>query len=274
MSHLNINYQHYQNYMKWYAEGDTNFVYYVDMNNEAGDIYTNRGGSVGTKKSEIEKYFDDLICAAAGTTALYYDISGDYEVSQEDITNYIDRYHYAFGNEAVVYAGYDFSLGVKDPKSTVWEAYTYYDLENMYGLLLVLSACVLYYIFIMLYLIYTTGRKIDRDGEEYIELKWNDSVYTELFLGWCVALGFGIAFIACIFYEHFYYSAENYIGFGAAVIIAAGSFLVSIFTTEAVCSLARRVKARTVLKNSLSYKIILAQIIRFVLFSHKPECST
>lgn len=274
MSQLDNNYKQYQSFVKQYAEGDTSFVYYVDMNNDAGDVYTNRQGFVGSKKSELETYFDGLVCAAAGTTALYNDIVGDYEVNQQHIADVIEQYQYAFGNEAVVYAGYDFSLGIKDRNSTVWEAYTYYDMENIYGLLLILSVCILCYVFIMLYLIYAAGRKMNRDGEEYIELRWNDSVYTELFFSWCAGLGFAISFLVCVFYEYFYYSAENSIGLVAAVIIAVGSFFSSMFTTEAVCSLSRRVKADTLLKNSLFYKIILAQIIKFVRFlCHKCKAA-
>ena len=263
MSQLNTNYKQYQSYMKHYMEGTTSFIYYIQMDNKAGDIYTNRTELTALNKSDLEKYFDGLVCSVAGTTALYYDIQGDYEVNQNLMLQVIEDYEYAFGNDAVVYAGYDMSLGIGDQYSTVWNAYTHYDTESMYTLLFILSGCVLYYVFIMLYLIYASGRKVDRDGEEFIELKWNDSVYTEFFLGWCIALGFGIALLSCVFYEHFYYSPENYISLVAALIIVAGSFILSIFVTEAMCSLSRRVKAGTLLQNSLFYKILLAQLFRF-----------
>ena len=263
MSQLNTNYKQYQSYMKHYMEGTTSFIYYIQMDNKAGDIYTNRTELTALNKSDLEKYFDGLVCSVAGTTALYYDIQGDYEVNQNLMLQVIEDYEYAFGNDAVVYAGYDMSLGIGDQYNTVWNAYTHYDTESMYTLLFILSGCVLYYVFIMLYLIYASGRKVDRDGEEFIELKWNDSVYTEFFLGWCIALGFGIALLSCVFYEHFYYSPENYISLVTALIIVAGSIILSIFVTEAMCSLSRRVKAGTLLQNSLFYKILLAQLFRF-----------
>ncbi len=263
MSQLNTNYQQYQSNMKRYMEGNTSFVYYIQMDNEAGDIYTNREELLTLNKNDLEKYFDGMACSAAGTTALYYDIQGDYEVNQNGVLQFIRDYDYAFGNAAAVYAGYDMSLGIEDQYSAVWDAYTHYDTESMYTNLFILSGCVLYYVFVMLYLIYASGRKVDRDGEEFIELQWNDSVYTELFLGWCVVLGFGITLLSCVFYEHFYYSSDNYISLVAAVIIVAGSFILSIFVTEAMCSLARRVKAGTLLKNSLLYKIFWVQLLRF-----------
>ena len=263
MSQLNTNYKQYQSYMKHYMEGTTSFIYYIQMDNKAGDIYTNRTELTALNKSDLEKYFDGLVCSVAGTTALYYDIQGDYEVNQNLMLQVIEDYEYAFGNDAVVYAGYDMSLGIGDQYNTVWNAYTHYDTESMYTLLFILSGCVLYYVFIMLYLIYASGRKVDRDGEEFIELKWDDSVYTEFFLGWCIALGFGIALLSCVFYEHFYYSPENYISLVTALIIVAGSIILSIFVTEAMCSLSRRVKAGTLLQNSLFYKILLAQLFRF-----------
>lgn len=263
MSQLNINYQQYQVYMKKFAESSTSFVYYIDMDNAAGDVYTNLSDLQGWHKTELETYFDGLVCSAAGTTSLYHDIKGEYDVNQEQITEFISEFSYAFGNSAVVYAGYDMGLGVFDYYSTIWEAYNSYNMESMYILLGIIAGCTLYYVFITLYLIYAAGRKMDKDGQEYIELKWNDSIFTELFLAWCVALGFGIAFAGCMLYEHFWYSADNYISLVAVVIISVGSFLFSIFTTEALCSLSRRVKAGTLIKNSLLYKVLLTQLIRF-----------
>lgn len=263
MSQLNINYQQYQVYMKKFAEDSTSFVYYIDMDNAAGDVYTNQSKLQGLYKSELETYFDHLVCSAAGTTSLYHDIKGDYDVSQEQITEYISAFSYAFGNSAVVYAGYDMELGISDYYSTIWKAYNSYNMESMYILLGIIAGCVLYYVFITLYLVYAAGRKMDKDGQEYIEVKWNDSIFTEVFLVWCAALGVGITFAGCMLYEHFCYSPNNYISLTALVIISAGGFLLSMFTTEALCSLSRRIKAGTIIKNSLMYKVIWTQVARF-----------
>ena len=263
MSQLNINYQQYQIYIKEFAEGDTSFVYYINMDNEAGDVYTNQSILLSQNKNVLEKYFDGMVCSAAGTTSLYQDIEGEYEISQNQITEYISEFSYAFGNSSVVYAGYDLELGVSDYYSTIWQAYNSYNMESMYILLGIIAGCVLYYVVITLYLIYASGRKMDKDGQDYIELKWNDGIFTELFLAWCVALGFGIAFAVCMLYEHFVYTQANYISLTAAVIISVTSYLVSIFTTEAFCSLSRRIKAGTLIKNSLLYVLLIAQIARF-----------
>ena len=263
MSQLNTNYQQYQIYIKRFAEGSTSFVYHIYMDNGTGDVYTNQSSLLGLHKPELEIYFDSMVCSAAGTTSLYHDIKGEYDVSQEQISEYISEFSYAFGNSAVVYAGYDMELGVSDYYSTIWKAYNSYNMESMYILLGIIAGCTLYYIFITLYLIYAAGRKMDKEGQEYIELKWNDSIFTELFLAWCVALGFGIVFAGCMLYEHFCYSPDNYISLTAVVIISVSGFILSMFTTEALCSLSRRMKAGTFFKNSLCYRIVLAQIVRF-----------
>ena len=70
MSELNTNYQDYQSYMKGFAEGNTSFVYYVKMDNAAGDVYTNLSKLEGYSKSKLEEYFNKLVCNSAGTTAL------------------------------------------------------------------------------------------------------------------------------------------------------------------------------------------------------------
>ena len=266
MSELNTNFQDYQSYMKEFSEGNTSFVYYVKMDNAAGDVYTNLSKLEGYSKSKLEEYFNKLVCNAAGTTALYNGIQGEFDVSQEEIKEYISEFSYAFGNSALVYAGYDLSLGVDDYYSTVWQAYNSYNTESMYMLIGIIAGCALYYVFITLYLLYASGRKMDKDGHEYIELKWNDSIYTEVFLAWCVVLGFGIAFACSEFYDHFCFVPENYISLAAAIIISAAGFLLSVFTTEALCSLSRRIKAGTLIKNSLIYILCVTQLVRFCRF--------
>ena len=47
-----------------------------------------------------------------------------------------------------------------------------------------------------------------KTGEEFIELKWVDGIYLEVFLAWCTALGFAVAWAFCELYE-FYLHSKN-----------------------------------------------------------------
>ena len=262
MSDLADNYYEYQNLMKLYAENTTSVVYYIDMDNETGDIYTNLSSLRGMNRAKLQGYFDNLVSAAAGTTALNFDVKGSYQLDGEMITSCMKEYGYAFGDNAVVYVGFDIERGVDDYYATVWRAYSSYDVGSIYALMAIVGGCGLYYLIVTIYLLCISGRKVDREGQEFLELKWNDGVYTELFLGWCAALGFGVAIAFGDMSEYFLNSRENYISEIAAFIIIAGTFLLSVMVAEALCSLSRRIKSGVLLKDSILYKFGIALMIR------------
>lgn len=262
MMDLQNNYIEYQNYMDTYKEGKSSFVYYIDMDNTAGDVYTNLSRLKDYNKAELHDYFDGLLCAAVGTNALNYNYQGEFEMSVDDIAGQMAYYEYAFGNSAVVYAGFDLSLQAEDYYQTILEAYYSYDPNMTYILLALITGCALYYLMVTLYLIYAAGRRIDKDEVEYIELKWTDSVYTELFLGWCTALGFGIAALFVYMLEYYMYKEVSVISLWMAAIISAVSFVVSILVTESLCSLSRRFKSGSIWKNSIFYLVIIRLFIK------------
>ncbi len=267
MFELYSNYVEYKNYMRRFAEGETSFVYYIKMDNEAGDVYTNMSILKDiSKQSDLNAYFSNLVCAGAGSTALYYDIDGEFALSQEQVLSAVMDFDYAFGDSAVIYAGYDIHQGVQDIYQEVWNAYSAmsYSMDAIYVLLSILCICVLYYCFLTIYLLVSTGRKVDREGQEYIELRWNDQIYSELFLAWCTALGVAISLAVFEIYEYFSKSSDDYISIFAVMVIAGGSFLLSLLTMEALCSLVRRLKAGILFKNSILYKVVVVQVMRFV----------
>ncbi len=263
MRDLSNNYYEYQNLMKQYAEDATSFVYYIDMDNSNGDVFTNDSALEGANRAKLQDYFDDLVCAAAGTTALNYSVKGSYQLDAETVAAHMKEYDYAFGDNAVVYVGFDVNRGVDDYYSTVWEAYDTYDVGDVYVLMAIIGGCALYYLIVAIYLLCISGRRVDREGQEFLELKWNDGVYTEVFLVWCVTLGFSVAFAFCEMYEFFIYGRDNYISEIAAMIIIVGTFLLSVMVVEALCSLSRRMKSGTIIKNSIIYKFGVTLLIRF-----------
>lgn len=270
------NYREYQWYTDLYREGSTSLVYYVDMNNESGDVFTNYEKLTGYNKGAIRNYFDGLICAAAGSSALHYDIPGTYELTFDEVSGYMSMYDYAFGSSAMVYVGFDMDLEVSDYYQTIWEAYSTHSPDGVYILIGIISGCVLYYVMVTLYLLYAAGRKLDKDGQEYIELKWTDAPYTELFLGWCVLLGLGIAALVCIMIDHFTHTSSNVISLVMAIGIAGASFIGSVFVTESLCSLSRRFKSRTLWKNSILHLYVFSKIRIFAgwLLRKCKKCSS
>lgn len=260
MQDLANNYSEYQYYMDEYEDGKNSFVYYIDMNNEAGDVYTNLEKLVDYSKIDLQKYFDNLLCATAGTNALYYDIKGNYEISSAYVSEVLSMYDYAFGSSAMVYAGFDMSLNTGDYYETIWEAYYGYNPNIAYILLTIICGCALYYVLVALYLMYAAGRKLDEEENEYIELKWSDAIYTELFLGWCAVLGFIITVLVVIMTEHYMTNDTKIISLIMAAGISLASFIGSVLVIESLCSLARRFKAGTLWKNSLLYLLVFRQL--------------
>ena len=133
----------------------------------------------------------------------------------------------------------------------------------LWMLLGIVIGCSLYYVLVTLYMLVASGRKVDKTGEEFIELKWVDGIYLEVFLAWCAALGFAIAWAFCELYEFYLHSRANYIRETGAVVIGALTFLLSVLLIESLCSFARRVKAHTFFKNSLIYKFCISQVVHF-----------
>ncbi|MBR2037271.1 MAG: HAMP domain-containing histidine kinase [Lachnospiraceae bacterium] len=262
MSDLSNNYDEYQRYMKQYKEGQTSFVYYIDLDNETGDIYTNASFLKGAGSTKAQDYFGGLVCAAMGTTALNYSVQGDYEIDVDNVADFMSKYDYAMGDNAIVYTGFDMSLGANDYYATLWKAMDSYNMDQVYMLLGIVIGCSLYYLLVTLYMLVASGRKVDKTGEEFIELKWVDGIYLEVFLAWCTGLGFAIVWAFCELYEFYLHSRANYIRETGAVVIGTLTFLLSVLLIESLCSFSRRVKSRTFLKNSLIYKFCISQVVR------------
>ena len=263
MRDLANNYDEYQRFMKQYKEGQTSFVYYIDLDNGTGDIYTNSSFLEGVTSIVAQDYFNGLVCAAMGTNALNYSIQGDYDIGVDNIADFMSQYDYAMGDNAVVYTGFDMSLGANDYYATLWNAFDAYNMDQIYILIGIITGCGLYYLLVTLYMLVVSGRKADKSGEEFIELKWVDGVYLEVFLAWCAALGLAITWAFCELYEFYLYSRANFIRETAAIVIGSVTFVLSFLLVESLCSFARRMKSRTFFKNSLIYKFCVSYIACF-----------
>lgn len=269
MKDLQDNYREYRYYMNYFAGKESSFVYYINLDNQNQDIFTNHADLKNAGKKQVEAYFEGIVCAATGTKALDYVVDGNFQISGEDMTSILSNYDYALGDNAVMYTGFDLDKGVEDEYTTVWKAYAEHDGGNIYILLGIIGLCLLYYVFAELYLMCIAGIKTDHDEKEFLELKWMDHIYTEIFLTWCVLLGMGIvyAYIEC--YYFFMQSTESYLSTAAVAVISFSTVLLSILTTESLCSLGRRVKAGIFFKGSILNKWVFAQLRTLARFASK-----
>lgn len=261
MSELHMNYEEYQTYIKGLAEGKTSFVYYIDMDNDQSDVFTNLSKLQYMSLPKVEDYFETLVCAAMGTTSLY-GMDGNFALDQAMVSNYISDFEYAFGNNAVVYTGYDTSLGVDDFYGDLVRAYETYDEDMVYVLIGIAAVCGIYYLILMLYFICQSGKKVDAEGNAYTELIWFDGIYTEVFAVWILGLLCIMIYGIDLLGNYINMSVTDTLSTGVTALLCICSVLCSMFVTETTCSLSRRLKAKTIWKNSLCYRLIWVYVVR------------
>lgn len=278
MEDLYNNYQEYLYFTEKYNHAESNFVYYIDMNNKSGDVYTNvhfddvysnSGNRINVSQSRLKNYFEGIDYYAKGTTSFAYGVKGDFSLTSDEVGDSMDKFAYALGDDAVVYLGYDLSIGAKDDFAAVWNAYEQYNPNTLYILMAVCGVCVIYYFVILFYAVCASGRKVDQTGGEYIELKWMDAIPLEMYLVWCAAVGFAVAGVGVLGVEKLMRGSSNYISDLAAITIVGITFAFSWISVESLLSLARRIKAHTFWKNSILYKYGVTQLVRFFRFLGK-----
>lgn len=260
MQDLAYNYNDYIELSKEFSNPDSNFVYYVEMDNENGDIFTN------VAHSSYRSYFESIDYSAKVNS--YF--SDGYNEKIDFVFDELERsdypYAYAFGDYATVYLGYDLSRGAEDKIATVCRAYDNLVLERVYTLLAIVAVAVLIYLIIFIYMLYETGRKQEEDGTDYIELNWLDAIPLELYLVGCGLLGLGVAALGILGVEAIRHYAKSTIQQGIVFAISMGAVVVSFVVTETLYSLSRRCKARILFKNSLIYRYIFTLLKR--IFQH------
>ncbi len=278
---ISYNYNEYLSLGKEFNRTDSNFVYYVNMGNAAGDIYSNiaanlmpnnPSGNAITEATMVEAYFKRIDYSAKGAFGMYDTYENGFDIFIEEIANLSGMYSYAFGEDAMVYMGYDFNLDADDEVKTIFDAYDNLDLKRIYILAAIMTVAGLYYVIILCYLMYASGRKVEENGEEYIELSWIDTIPLGLYLAWCVGLGVAAATL-CVAgtYEGLFRYQYQYFEQWIIYVVAAASVFINVFVLETLLSLAKRVKSHTLFTNSFFCKYGLPQMKRFFSFIGKQH---
>lgn len=264
MNDLAINYNEYLTLKEEFTKPDTNFVYYVEMGNENGDVYTNVLAS-----KPYETYFEGIDYFAKVNTYLTAGLPEEVDITFDDLVDPNNAYTYAFGDNAKVYLGYDLSRGAKDSVATVLAAYDMLNLDKVYTLLGISGLAALFYLVMFCYMMYATGRKLDAHGEEYVELNWIDAIPLELYLAWCGCVGFGLVALVLFGVDILNAYPKDTMGNGFVYAMSIGIALISMIVTETFYSLSRRGKAHMLLKNSLLYKFVFRWIGRLLKYCAK-----
>lgn len=266
MRDLENNYQEYRTYLNKYDKGETSLVYYMVMDNDSQDIYTNVAELENKADSYIKNYFAGVECAIAGTTSLELGLEGDLDIPIVDAGMLLGDYEYAIGDNAVLFLGLNMELDAGDTYSVLWNGYAGYDYQSEYVLLGIVCGCILYYLLMSVYMMCVAGNKTDEEQNEYIELKWTDAAGLEIFLLWSFAIGFTVFGSAMLGLDYLRSYRQNYIHYETLLIILFVTWVFSVLVLESLCSLARRIKSSTLFKNSIIYKYGIVQIARLYRF--------
>ncbi len=274
---LTENYQQYQNCYELYEEGEGNLKYVVRMMTKDGmRTYTNVPELEEIEESEITDYFGEF-----RRYLIYYPDSlvfmGNTSLTEADIYAYMSEYEYAYPETSHIWIGVDTSYSVTGD--------AFYHANSIFQRIVpnigfILSAIVLLAVLwlgVGVYLTITAGVVYD-EGEEILYLNGIDHVWTELMLlftgGFVYAAIRGEKILSKVA-ELVYLNYSDVSNTDMNRIYEYGlfglyGFFVSMFFNLAWYSFVRRLKCRTLWKDSFVHWLLtsLGKVMDFV-FRHR-----
>ena len=190
-------------------------------------------------------------------------------IAEDTVREIFQNYDYAYPETTKIWFSVDTLYPADDGFRQGYRGYTGYVPNLGVGVTAVIAAGVLY-ILIWFYLTCVTGKDVDQEGKSYIRLTSFDQIPTEV----AILLAGGV-FILAVFTlivvteltnidisDIRSISAAVVDGRWSAIILALCVFLADFFTMLFYYSFVRRIKARTLWKNSYLRRII-KRVIRF-----------
>lgn len=271
MQSLAYNYDEYSVYKEYYDSHNTNIRYCIEKTVDGHTEYlTNMidnsvdGTVSNTQIKDIEDvadFFDTVFDGKLnGKMSRYLYYSPDemiYEsnsgIAEDTLRDMIKDYSYAYPENIRLWIGVDSSYSANDAISDGYEGYkNYVPFLWKYTVFAILAVAI--YIILFIYLTITTGREVDEEGNKCIRLTGFDKEATEaaLILG---ALSAFVIVNALHFSLHILtYSLVETIGF--KILAAAAVFVIDIIFLFFYYSLVRRIKAKTLWKNSYLRRLL------------------
>lgn len=251
---LFINYNEYIKYGQYYDGGKSN-VYYVIRRTLGDDvqIFTN----MNTELKNSSGLREELINRC--DRYVFYDpMTMEYETNtgldESQVRNFMNGYEYAYPEDTQVMIGVDLNYPVNDCFSQAAKGFGTY-MPNLGFYLVGILACGLVYFLLTVILLLYEGRKYrNEEGEMVIQLCLQDRIPTEIMLVITGAFGVLLYLVfAFILDEISRLMAFPTLCIALAVILSLSASLLFSFVFY---SLIRRIKAKTLWKNSLLKRLI------------------
>lgn len=263
---LTYNYHQYRQFQTFYQEDKTNLRYYIEKTeNEEKNSYSNLPkGIQGGKEEEYIKGLGKYICYDAKTLSY----STNTGLKEEEITNILNSYEYAYSDNSRIMIGLDTTYPAVDNYSVANANF------NTIGrwiepIIIIVVICVSI-IFIMFILLSMVAGKNKRNAE--VVPIWFDRLNTEC--------SFAVAFVVCgaavfvtgLSIKGFY--QNNFDGGTIIFCASAGVLVTHMLLMFFYLSIVRRIKSHTLWKNSLFYKIgsFIKKIMQGIINKIKELC--
>ena len=251
MESLSHNYDEYLAFQEYYDSKNTNIRYCIEKTvGKNTEYFTNIEGSV-------EDYFD----RNTGKYLYYNPSEMIYEsnsaITEATIRDIVKKYDYAYPENIRIWIAVDSTYPVNDAFTQGRAGFQNYLPYFWQWIVLAVLAVVLYFV-LLVYLTITTGKYTDEDGNTRIRLTGFDKIPTEA--GLILGVGSAAAIIAAAYYV---YSAWRHIvgyvdiySFEFKIAIGILALLLDIIFCFFYYSLVRRVKAKTIWRNSYLKRIV------------------
>ncbi|MDD2973350.1 MAG: sensor histidine kinase [Lachnospiraceae bacterium] len=244
---LSYNYYQYRQFQNLYKVENTNMRYYIVTNGGgARSVYTNLPPETEEEQAKKEiRSLGKYVTYDAGK--LSFDTNTNFQ--EEELTSMLNSYEYAYSDNYLIFIGLDTNYPANDSFSVGKENF-YTIIPWMEPLMIITAMSTLVIFLCIVYRTLVAGKK-SRENE--IILTWFDGVNTE----WsaiiaCFVCG-SVACITMMVTSWFYYSQLN----KSSIIISVtiGVFLFHALFMYFYLSLVRRIKNKSLLSNSIVFRI-------------------
>ena len=259
---LSINLDTYQKLHSTLEDDVTNFVYYINIIDQYDkkSTFTNLGAELEDIEFNIKNagpvYF------IWDRNGIFYDTNMSNEM-YEFISNVFSGYEYALGENVQIYFAVEGNYEAPDAFKMGMEKFVI--TKDIWLYIGIAIWCVIVWLVLFLYLSVMTGRK-KINGETQISLNWFDYVPTEIAAGICA----GVAILIMLLVKEAFHNIDEYMTWYTyeqdelmLLVFAIVAGVLSILFTFFWYSALRRIKARTVLRHSLIYRL-LAWIFKWI----------
>lgn len=272
MDSLSYNYEEYLSYHDYYAADNTNIRYYIEKTvGDHTEYFTNMEDfDFVAMSDEIQdknmaeffreqfngKYDDDT------DKYLYYSPSemiyeSNSDIEESTVRNIVQEYDYAFPEDIKIWIAVDTDYPVNDAFTQGLAGFRNY-LPYFWQWIALAIAAVVLYLAIVLFLVINTGKEIDEAGKNYTRLSGFDKLPTEIAIiigGIAACIVCGLSIVLVELYDDILTYEDIYtVRFKAA--IGIGVFVIDYVFFFFFYSLVRRIKAKTLWKNSYLKRLV------------------